>query len=362
MDTLAEPALFDAAPDAPPDTPADTRPDGWSDAFNEAVDEAKKREQLFQELPREDVLKASSLLENTVLIIVGLGHGVKKQVTESATRVETTADKTKLGVIKRLLTGCKEYGKIGQVDRSFKAQLARIAIDAPGLEFGGGSCFLCKPNDLPEARALLDQWKAERQLAIEAFLAVYTTKVAEDLAALSDMANASDYRSLAEVRANFSFKRRFIDFGPSKKLGAAYSEEYQAFVREAKDAISEARDAFRSELANYVSHVVERLTPGEDGKAKIFKRTSFDKIGEFFKTFERQNDLLQDDEILPVIAKLKSLMAGTCPQDIRDNSDLRASIAKGFSEAKGALAELIENKGTRTFLIEDDTDATEGAA
>ena len=48
------------------------------------------------------------------------------------------------------------------------------------------------------------------------------------------------------------------------------------------EAVRLAEEAFTTEFARLVSHLVERLSPGVDGQAKVFRDTAVGNLSEFF--------------------------------------------------------------------------------
>ncbi|MGA2496812.1 MAG: hypothetical protein ABSH20_03680, partial [Tepidisphaeraceae bacterium] len=64
-----------------------------------------------------------------------------------------------------------------------------------------------------------------------------------------------------------------------------YEAERQRIAARFDEAVRLAEQAFTSELAGLVSHIVERLSVGEDGTRKIFRDSAIANLSEFFQRF-----------------------------------------------------------------------------
>ena len=99
---------------------------------------------------------------------------------------------------------------------------------------------------------------------------------------------------------------------------------------------------------NFSSHAVDRLTPGEDGKRKVFHSTAIDKITEFIGTFKDRN-VFEDAELAEVVKKVKMLNDGITVSDLRTDEAIRGAYRAAAEKLKGQMDLLVEDAPERDF-------------
>jgi hypothetical protein len=153
-----------------------------------------------------------------------------------------------------------------------------------------------------------------------------------------------DYPTLTSIREVTRIRHTWLRFevptalkGISQKLFDAEREKAKSMWQ---DAFDDIRLAYRETLADFVTKLRGALTPGEDGKTKVVRQASVDKMIEFLSTF-RVQDVTGDRELAALVDKTKALMRGVDAEVLRSEDAAAARIAKGMSEINDALAPLV---------------------
>jgi len=162
--------------------------------------------------------------------------------------------------------------------------------------------------------------------ALETFLADYPDLCARAQANLANMASASEYPSVDDIRAAFAIRFDFepIPSGQSfkglpdhvlERLGAALHQKQQRMVAGATHAMWEqARDR--------VSHIAERLAAGD---AK-FKNSTVEAVRELVALLPGWN-LNDDPRVAELVADIERMLAGVDATALRKDEGLRVSTA-----------------------------------
>jgi hypothetical protein len=109
------------------------------------------------------------------------------------------------------------------------------------------------------------------------------------------------------------------------------------------------------ELQKLIGHMVERLTPGDDGKPKVFKGATVDNLSEFLSTFDMRN-LGDSAELEAAVAKSRALLDGVDAQLIRDEEGVRNAVAVGMAKVKAQLDQMVVERPRRAIDFDDDDD------
>jgi hypothetical protein len=117
--------------------------------------------------------------------------------------------------------------------------------------------------------------------------------------------------------------------------------------------------ALREGFAEIIQHVTERLTVGDDGKAKTFRDTLFENLTQFIGTFSARN-IIGDKELGAMVSRAQSILeqvrgadTATKAQVVRDSRFIRDEAAKAFNELKAAVDASVTTLPSRKFDLED---------
>jgi hypothetical protein len=130
---------------------------------------------------------------------------------------------------------------------------------------------------------------------------------------------------------------------------ALYEQECQRMQNRFQEAVRLTEEAFTAELAKLVSHLTERLSGVEDGKAKIFRDTAVGNLTDFFERF-RELNVHSSQELDKLVADAKRIVRGVEPQALRDNAALRQHVATEMSRVQSVLDGLLVDRPRRNIL------------
>jgi hypothetical protein len=305
------------------------------------------------------VTKPTSAVDNAICITVQRGVlGNTRKLSSSV--IETDADKAMLRVSKAL-------------------------IDSPELEAvnsldGRVSKFLnghCVPSMLPHTKSVwfvgmplvkrvqrrLLEFAAERKELVKAVVAAYPQRVLEAAGSgdvqgkLKEFANPKDYVAPEAVEAEFYFAWQYVDFGVSNKLqqidSALFEQESRRNEQQWAEATAVAQQALRACMGKLVDHMVERLSPSEDGKPKKFNDTLVTNMNEFLNVFDGRN-ITNDQELKAMVERARQLVRGVDPELLRSSDSARAYVARGFEQIKARVDTMIVNAPRRAFNFDDE--------
>jgi hypothetical protein len=128
-----------------------------------------------------------------------------------------------------------------------------------------------------------------------------------------------------------------------------YQQECERVQQRFDEAVQLAEQAFSDELSKLVSHLVERLTGQTDGKPKVFRDTAVENMTEFFDRFKQLN-IRSNDDLDSLVERAQQIVQGRDPQELRDNSVLRQSVASELAEVQNVLDDLLVDRPRRNIL------------
>jgi hypothetical protein len=115
------------------------------------------------------------------------------------------------------------------------------------------------------------------------------------------------------------------------------------------EAVRLAEQAFTEELAKLVSHLTERLSGQDDGRAKIFRDSAVENLNEFFERFRTLN-VRSNVQLDQLVADAQRTIRGVEPQALRDDVGLRQHVATEMSRVQSVLDGLLIDRPRRNIL------------
>ncbi len=192
-------------------------------------------------------------------------------------------------------------------------------------------------DDLDEAVAELDHHYAELRDAAR-----------QRLGSLYDPA---DYP--ASLNGLFDVAWEFPSVEPPEYLlrlnPELYHQERQRMTARFDEAARLAEEAFTGEFARLVGHLVERLTPGVDGQAKVFRDTAVGNLTEFFERFKTLN-VGSSAELEQLVETAQKALTGAAPTAVRESSALRQTITGQLASVRAGLDQLLVDQPRRRIL------------
>jgi hypothetical protein len=167
---------------------------------------------------------------------------------------------------------------------------------------------------------------------------------------LGDLFNEDDYP--ARIDDQFSLDWDYPSIEPPAYLKNLHPELYEREAARMKQRFDEAvrltEEAFTQQFQQLVSHLAERLKGEADGKSKVFKNSSIERLTEFFDAF-RAMDSGSNTALQQLVSRAQEVVKGISADDLRASDDLRSRIATQLGEVQTAIDGLMVNKPTRAL-------------
>lgn len=168
---------------------------------------------------------------------------------------------------------------------------------------------------------------------------------------LGRLFNTADYPEM--LRGLFGVSWDFPSVEPPKYLRQLcpdiYRQESQRVAARFTEAVTLAEEAFRSELARLVSHLVERLSGEEDGKPKIFRDSAVDNLRSFFERF-RTLSIGSSPQLDELVDQAQTIVSGIDADNLRRSRSLREHVAVELHAVRNTLDELTVDRPRRNIL------------
>jgi hypothetical protein len=265
--------------------------------------------------------------------------------------VDTDADKDMLHVSKEIMQSpvLKELKTFDGEIRTWINQRALPSVFKAGV-YLWPILLVVDADEYLQARITL------RQELVEKFILMYAAARADAQVRLGSLYDQRDYPDVQKIRESFGLSYQFIECSTPGRLAqispAMFEREREKAAGIWSEALQEATGLLRSEMADLVAHMAERLQPGPDGKPKVFRNTLVENFTRFLTLFDARN-IADDTELQAVVSECKGLLTGVDAQTIRDNDGLRASLAASMQSVKASLdASGIVVKGSRRIKLD----------
>lgn len=307
--------------------------------------------------------RQTNMLDQTVCVSLTLNRiGTRRKV--STTQVEVNTDKKMLHVSKEIFRS-EEFKRITSLDAEIRGFLAETTLPATQL-FRGGVYLIPIPL-VAMVDARLEDYRAERQRRVDAFLAAYPQLIESAREHLKDLYNPNDYPPIEQVRAEFGMSTQYMSLGVPEVLEgiskSIFKRESAAAAAKVASAAEEIKAAMRDSLKQLVDHMVERLTPkdGETEGPKKFHYTLVTNLQQYLDVFDAKN-ITGDTELAELVGQCRALLNGVDPKKLRENGDVREYVKGGFEKIQGQLGSMVVEQG-RLFLDDaGDEESGEAAA
>lgn len=275
--------------------------------------------------------------------------GNRRKVSSAAVTID--ADK-KLIAVTKLLLDCPEYKAIQQVDSEIRTYLARMCL--PSLFREGIYRVAIQTVTLVDAQ--LRVYAEQRARAVEVLENAYPARIEEARIRLRSVFRETDYGSATELGRQCSMDWQYISFSVpgqlrsiSQQLYADQAEQIQARLREAETEITAL---LRQEMADLVTHLVDRLSPSPDGKRKIFRDSLTENLSQWLDTFTWRG-ITDDAGLKNLVEQARQLTRGITPDALRNSDQARSRVAAGFADIKTALDRMLTDAPSRRITFDE---------
>lgn len=267
--------------------------------------------------------------------------------SESALATHTGADTAMVHISKDVLDS-PELRAIRKADGEMRKWITLKSLPSP-LKTG----MYLVPNLLvPEVDAELIRFKESRAFLVSGIRAWYPSRMAEAERRRGNLYNASDYPPVENVIAAFDVRVQYLSFDVPRSLReirqSIWQRETTAMAEQAQNVMAECAAVLRSEFADLVSHMSERLTSAPGEKKKVFRDSLIGNLSEFLSTFAARN-LAGDVDLEEAVTQARRLLSGVDPSTLRDDEAMRAAVATGMNDLKSKLDALVTEAPSRRY-------------
>lgn len=292
-----------------------------------------------------DQLKESTIATRVTFHWFGASRKMEEHLkNRMADAIE--ADEGSLTISKRLYNvKIESIKKINALKSQIKQYWEQMTL--PYAEHG---IRLLKKEDLEAFNLKMGELKFELQTAA-LVVHLHRQEILEDAQErLKQAFNPSNYPE--DFASLFGMEWSFPSLEPPDYLAQLSPKVYQIEQEKAeqrfRETIELAEQMFLQELKDLVSHLQEKLTPGPDGKAKVFHASAIANLHEFFDRFQKMS-IGSSKELDSFVQEAKSMVAGIDAKDLRSSKELRAQIAQEMGSLSEKLTPLIVNKPRRAI-------------
>jgi len=301
-----------------------------------------------------DEWAAQRLAEATIVMRIDLSFPGQSRKAD-ASRIQTDADREMLTVTKRLYDGCKEFRRVHSAMLSAKRWMQSRAVPSNALK-GGYERIPVKLVEEVE-QGLQARWN-DLQPLIDDFVAAYPEIVAQAQKRLGSLSTAADFPPVEDIRGEFGLRWWYLSMDVPNSLseinGALFQRERAKMKEQIKEELRAVRLGLREGMAGLVEHMVERLTPGSDGKPKTFRNTLITNMREFLDLFDARN-VADDRELQAIVAKARAILSGGVDAETLRNYDgVRERVRDAFEGMKAQLGGMVVAATRKLDLTGDD--------
>jgi len=300
-----------------------------------------------------DASRVQNVIANSTCIMLQLRKpGNTRKI--GSDKVEVDSDKGWIRVNKQLLDS-KELKLVVALDQDLRKFM--YSQSSP-VEWISSGSYLIPLASLENITKSLNEYETKRQELITAFMAVYQRQVEEARERLKSNFDPNDYPEPRALRKQFSMDYRLISIGVPNEgtIGRElYEREKAKSEKDWQDTSQTIQAALRGGFQGMIDHLNDRLTPGPDGKKKVFRDTAVTNILEFLDTFNNRN-LTNDAQLEILVGQAKNLLSGVQVKDIRKDPLTSSRILDGFSKIKEQMDSMMVDKPSRKFELEEDED------
>lgn len=287
-----------------------------------------------------------SLSETTIVLSLTLGRvGNRRKIDSHTSAIDTTVDRDMLHVSVDLFDApeLKEC-------QGFLNQLKAAVRSKTVPSFFRGGLYMVKIRAVEEVDAILSQAQVDFAPLVEAFADVVDIRRDESKERLGPAYDPGKYPSRAQVLSVFKIDWRWLTLETPSSLKTVSRAIFDRERQKATDSLRIAKDEINNMLAleakGLVEHMMERLSPAEDGKPKVFRDSAVTNITEFLDNFELR-DVTSNEDLNKQIERMRALLKGIAPKDLRTNDRLREDLSNGFSRVAKELDRLVIEQPTR---------------
>jgi len=263
--------------------------------------------------------------------------------------VDTDADKDRFKVTKDILDSA-ELKAISKHDGSVRSWVRAVSLPA---DFLGASKYLIPLQLVEEVMHRLDEYRQTREGLIEKFLTAYPDLVERARVELKGQFDEADYPTAAQARKAFTYQRNLLTFSTPTALKTLsqglFEREAKRMADTVQNAVANIEALLFDQMKKLLDHMVDRLTPGEDGKPKRFASKMVDGFGEVLELLSKRASVIDNEPLMVLLQETGSVLKGVDAKTIRDSESVRASVTTAFTDIAARLDAAVIDQPKRFF-------------
>jgi hypothetical protein len=297
---------------------------------------------------------AQDLAEKSIGISVKrCTFGNHRQIASDSNIVQVDAERRLIGAKKTLLDA-PELKAIGKIDSRIDRFLHGLSLPS----FLRAGVYRISVLAVERVDQKLTAFREERKVAVERLCAVYAERVEEARGLLRVAFDALDYPDVDTLRRSFRLEWTYVTLGstPGQLEGiseAIFKRQREDMDAKAATALEEYRRLLRVAMADLVAHMVDRLTPGEDGKPKVFRGSLVTNMRDFLGNFPLR-DFTNDAELQDLCRRAQDILGGIDADLLRKSTALRDTVRSGFAEMKTLLDGMTVDQPVRAISWDEE--------
>lgn len=275
----------------------------------------------------------------------------EEKFVEAVHGEDTTGVSKQVNTTKKLVDS-KELTPCFRVQYKAKQMLRSLAI--PAHRVFGESTYLIPILAVQRAEDELKAFEGELRHEASELRKRWPGAMARQKLAIGDLFDARQYPTPEQVEQAWSLEWHYVSFAAPERLEtvntALFESARNKYEQRMADAYDEVRLVLRETLRQVTNDIAKKLTPGPDGKPKVFRNTVLEDLTQFLSTFDIRN-IADDAELAGVVTQLRKLTSGVDAEALRDADALRASVLAGVKKATNKLDRLVEKSRGRAITF-----------
>jgi hypothetical protein len=233
------------------------------------------------------------------------------------------------------------------------AHQARNKVRQYSLPFPIMSIQLVPKKYIGTIEDILQQHQVRFMDKVDEFIGMYGEARQEAKQVLGNLFNELDYP--LNIRTKFKFTWQFLALQvPSKTMILSpeiYERERARFENLMYDTRELCLQALRTEFADLLTELTDKLSANGDKPKKIVANSMFNKLNEFFSEMDSRN-IFEDQELVELAASAKRIIADVSPYNLKYNEQAKEQIRTEMQTLRHTLESSIIDLPRRTIRME----------
>jgi hypothetical protein len=294
----------------------------------------------------------TSLTEATVILNLDFGKFTnRRKISSDSESINTDIDRDSLHVGVDLIDA-PELRACQTFQARLKAKIRPYTVPS----FFRGGMYLVKLEAVQIVNDIIKRAKVDFVPIVQAFADVVDVRKEEAKDRLKGEFDASLYPTREDIMAVYRIESSWLSMTTPtslKKISVEFFELEKAKAEETLKAATENITAMlAAEAKGLGDHLLERLTPNEDGTPKQLRKSAVNNISDFLSTFKLRN-IGSSAALENQILRMQELVKGVDAKDLRMDESLRTDLASGFKEVTTALDRLVIDRPKRYMAREE---------